>query len=172
MIFWKSKGFSLIELIVTMAVAAILIIMVVPGFYGMIQNNKVVTMANNFASAINLARIESIKRGIKISLCPAANSANTACGNASQWAQGWIIFADSDNNNAIDTPSDLLKVYEPLPLGTNVVASAAIISFDSSGFLLNGPFTMTLKASGCYGSNGRKLEVISSGRFSVSRTAC
>lgn len=169
---YEKQGFSLIELIITLAVAAILLIFAVPGFYGMVQNNKIVTMANNFAAAINLARMESIKRGIKISVCPAANAANSACGTAAQWAQGWIVFTDSDNNNAIDSPNDLLKVYEPLPLGTTVTATSATISFDSSGFLINGPFTMTLSASGCYGNNARQLDVTSSGRLTVKHIAC
>ncbi|KTC69286.1 type IV pre-pilin [Legionella birminghamensis] len=168
----KEKGFTLTELIVTLCIAAIFISVAVPGYYSLIQNNKVVAMVNRLSASLNFARMEAIKRGVRVSVCSAGNASLTACGSATQWAQGWIVFVDANNNNLIDSNNDLVKVNEALPSGTQVNANSNIVSYDSMGFVSSGEMNLSVTAIGCKGNNARALNVSASGRLSISRTAC
>lgn len=168
----KRRGFTLTELLITIALAGLFITFAIPGFYAIIQNNKSVTMVNTLSSGLNYARMESIRRGVRVSVCSAGNASLSTCGTNSQWAQGWIVFVDADNNNAVDSSNNLLKVNEALPTGTTVTANNALVSFDGSGFVTNGNFTMTVTAAGCTGYNARVLTLSTSGRLSIVRSSC
>jgi type IV fimbrial biogenesis protein FimT len=78
------KGFTLIELMVTIAVLAIIVTIAIPSFQDIIERNRVVTQANNILSAVQLARSEAVKRGETITL--------TA--NAGGFTGGWCVHAD------------------------------------------------------------------------------
>lgn len=89
-----NTGFTLIELIVTLAVAAIILTIGVPSFQEALQNNRRTTQVNEIIGAFNIARSEAIKRGMKVTMCKSADSATcdtTACsvttGN-NCWEQG------------------------------------------------------------------------------------
>ena len=166
------RGITFIEFLVTLLIAAMFISLAVPSYYSFIQNNKVVGITNKLAASFNFARMEAIKRGSKISICSASNAALTSCGSTSQWAQGWIVFTDADQNNAIESNNDLLKVHEPLPAGVTVTSNLAIVNYSTSGFLTSGTLTMTIRAQGCTGNNARTLSISNSGRLSISIAAC
>lgn len=166
------SGFTLTELLVTIAVAGIFLAVGVPSYYTMIQNNRAATMVNKLSASLNFARMEAIKRGVRVSVCPAASAALSSCGNSTQWAQGWIVFLDPDNNNTIDSNNDLVKVSEALPNGSTITSNMGIVSYDSSGFVTSGALNMTLSATGCQGNNARSLSLSSSGRLSIAKMAC
>ncbi|KTD49468.1 type IV pre-pilin [Legionella rubrilucens] len=165
-------GFTLTEFMVTLAVAGIFMAVGVPAYYSLIQNNKAVGMTNKLSASFSYARMEAIKRGIRVSVCPAANAALNACGNGAQWAQGWIVFLDANNNNTIDSAADVVKIQEALPAGTTVNANLGIVSYDSSGFVTSGALNMTISAAGCSGNNARSLAITSSGRLSIGKMSC
>lgn len=165
-------GFTLTELIITLVLVAIFITFVLPSYYTMIQNNHIVNIVNNLSAGINLAKMEAIKRGVKVSICPAANVALTTCGSASQWTQGWLVFTDADHNNAVDAVTNLVRINDVLGSGVVVNASSNMISFDGSGFTTTGTFTLSVSATGCTGNNMRTLNLSSSGRLSIVKSRC
>lgn len=120
------SGFTLIELMVTLAVAAVVLTLGVPSFQQTIQNNRLVTQANNLIAALNMARSEAIKRGTNVTLCK-RNSAGTACNNAGNWEGGWLLFTDLNGNGAFadngnSTPCEanedcILRDFGALPSG-------------------------------------------------------
>jgi len=167
-----TNGFTLIELVITLSIAAIFISAAVPSYYSLIQNNKVVSVVNRLSASFSFARTEAVKRGVRVSVCPAANVTFTACGTSAQWPQGWIVFVDADNNNAIDAPTDLDKIAEALPNGTLITANSSMVSFDGTGFNPSGAVSMSLKATGCTGTNARTINITSSGRLSVVINPC
>lgn len=168
----RRMGFTLIEFLITMTIAAVFLAVAVPSYFAMIQNNRVITFTNSLSAAFSYARIEAIRRGVRVSVCSAASSALTGCGNAAQWTQGWIVFVDADNNNQVDTTNNLVKINEAAPTNVNITASSGLVSFDGSGFTSTGTFTMTITAAACTGNNARTLTLSSSGRLSIVRTAC
>lgn len=136
------NGFTLIELMVAVSVLAIVLGIGVPGFQELIQNNRITTQANEFVAALNFARSEAIKRGIRITLCRSSDGSN--CSDSGNWDQGWIVFVDTNNNASVDGGEPILKVYSSLRASTlsgntNV---AGYVSYVSSGFtqLTSGAF--------------------------------
>ena len=91
----NEMGFTLVELIVTMAIAAIILTQAVPSFSTMISNNRLTTQTNDLVADINLARSEAIKRGLRVILCRTANPnavAATCGGTANTWSMMVPVF--------------------------------------------------------------------------------
>jgi type IV fimbrial biogenesis protein FimT len=103
--FIRISGFTLIELVVTLAVVAILTLVTVPSISTFVQNNRIVTLTNDLISDINIARSEALKTGANVGVC--MSQTGTACDGAS-WQAGRIVFRDTNNNGAFDLPSDAI----------------------------------------------------------------
>jgi len=136
----KQYGFSLVELIATLSIAAILLTTAVPGFFSMIQRDRLTTQANDFVSTLSLARAEAASRGQRIVVCKSASPYN-ACTGAGGWEQGWIVFTDMNGDDlytaAADGANGILKVHEALGGNTTLSGDANIgnsIAFLGTGF--------------------------------------
>jgi type IV fimbrial biogenesis protein FimT len=93
------RGFTLVELIATMAVAVIMVTVAVPSFSTMIRNNRLATQANQFVASLTLARSEAVKRETQVTLCRSTDGATC---NGSNWEDGWIVFSDLDRDSTPD----------------------------------------------------------------------
>ncbi len=140
----KNTGFTLLELMITLALVAILSTLAVPSFTSIIKNNRMVTQLNELNSALSTARSEAIKRGTTVTVCNSANL--TACSGS--WIKsnnGWIVFVDMNNDNVTtDAGEEILKVHSALS-GNNKLNfnNTAKISYSASG-LGNKAGTFTL----------------------------
>jgi type IV fimbrial biogenesis protein FimT len=113
----KLSGFSLIELMVTLSVAAVVLWLGLPNYQDTIQKNMITTSTNAFVASVNFMKNESYKRGAVVSMCIRSNSDPQLCdltGNA-KWEQGWLIFADANLEGPKQgpTPQNLIKVVNP-----------------------------------------------------------
>jgi type IV fimbrial biogenesis protein FimT len=75
---WGEHGFTLVELMITLAIAIILLVIAVPSFRSLTLSNKLTTAANDVVNAINVARMEAIKRNANTQLCSNSASVNSA----------------------------------------------------------------------------------------------
>lgn len=98
----STRGFTLIELMVTIAVIAVMVAITVPNLNNFMRSNRMTSQINSFVSALQLARSEAVKRGAHVVLCASSNQ--TTC-NSTQWEQGWIVFVDGSNTFSISSPS-------------------------------------------------------------------
>lgn len=91
-------GFTLIELMVTISVLAILITIAIPSFTATINRNRLATAANGLVSGLQLARAEAVRRGGRVVVCasPDPAAATPVCGPGS-WEK-WIVYLDQDGN--------------------------------------------------------------------------
>lgn len=106
-----SSGFTLIELMVTVSIAAILLGVAIPNFTSIIASNRLTTSANELVTALNLARSEAVKRGQQVVVRKTGTN----------WENGWQVFVDIDRStsakeNVLNSGTDIeLRVYSALP---------------------------------------------------------
>lgn len=100
-------GFTAIELMVTLAIAAILMAIAMPSFSGIIKNQKIQTTVSDFFAAVNLTRSEAIRRGTRVDLIPAEGGAD--------WGKGWVIFVDRNGNRQPDNDEEIIFTHGPAP---------------------------------------------------------
>lgn len=84
------SGFTLIELMVTIAVLSIVMLVAVPSFNSLVQGNRLTGQTNQFVAALNLAKAEAVKRNLTIVFCHSADAISCSEPTAAGW-QGWII---------------------------------------------------------------------------------
>ena len=90
---------TLVETMVTLAVAAILLTAAVPPMQGFIVRNQMSTEVNTLVGALYLARSEAVKRLQNVVVCPTTDSVN--CAPATDWTPGWMVFSDPNNNGVV-----------------------------------------------------------------------
>lgn len=172
------RGFTLIELMVALAVAAILLAVGVPAFQQMLRNNQAATHANEFMGGLNFARSEATKRGRRVVLCKSGDSAS--CATTGTWDQGWIVFVDSDSDATVDAGETILRVHGVLGGGDTLQGSTDVadyISYSPDGFTRvanSGTFQSgTLTFGLCNGNNQKNTILISNtGRARVEKATC
>ncbi len=131
----RQRGLTLVELMVTLAAAIILLAVGLPFFGGVVANNRAVAQANNLLSAFKLARSEAVKRSEIVTICAIDDpgAAVPACGNASDWVNGWTVFRD--DGSAID---EHLRVWNTPPAAPTILASTDSVVFTPAGEELSG----------------------------------
>ena len=135
----KKNGFTLLELLVTVAVAAIVLTIGVPSFKAVIENNRRVSAVNDFLAALTLTRSEAIKKNRRVTLCKSNDQ--TSCSTATAYNKGWIIFEDAGATaigsiDSDDGTSPIIKVFEGFPNSVTITASTDVANFVS--YLPNG----------------------------------
>jgi type IV fimbrial biogenesis protein FimT len=175
---FREHGFTLIELVVTIAIAAILTGLAASPMTKMFAANRVQTEASSFVSDLMLARAEAVKRGQGVSLCPSSNG--TTCLGTNTWNSGWIIYPDSTQCNPAPTASTTIaapiRVRAPFKGSDTLVATApatnTCVSFNREGFASSGGgVVFTLHASPSTTQSTRCVSVGLGGRVSTLTTA-
>lgn len=101
-------GITLIDLMLALAVAAVLMSIALPSLRDLQQRQRIVSAANELVAHINLARQHAVlKREISV-MCPSLDA--ETCSGGNRWEHGWIVFRDPDRNGAPDVSSDVLRV--------------------------------------------------------------
>lgn len=159
-----NKGFTLVELIVTLSVGSILLAVAVPGYQTLVQNNRLTTQNNSFASALMLAKSEAVKRSSWVTVCP--STSGTGCTGGKSWAGGWLIFADTNNDKAVNTGEEVIKVNAAITGGNTLTSGNTAITFSGSGFSQgsNDTFTLCDKRGSAH---SKKLVLSNLGRLRV-----
>lgn len=164
----RQYGFTLVELILTIAISAVLLSLAVPGFQSFLRNNRAAALANELVLALNTARSEAVSRRGTVTVCTSANG--TSCRGAgdsdkTNWHKGWAVIFSPDNS--------VLRTQAAFANGASLTSAAVSLVFDASGALAgSGIQTFALTVEGCEGEQNRIVEVGPTGRVSVYNTSC
>lgn len=168
----KIRGFTLIEIIITVVLLGIVIAIAIPDFTSTIQNNAINSASARFISSISLARSEAIKRDVPVSICATSDQNFNSCG--SNWNLGWIVFVNPTGGSSLSAP--LLRVENLNSNAMNITVSPAvnIATYNGSGFAANNTknVAFTIKATGCTADAGRRITISVTGRPVVSNVNC
>lgn len=132
------RGFTFVELMVTIAIVAILLAVAMPSMSAFVNNSRVSTSINEFVGTVTLARSEAIKQGRLVTVCRSANatSATPTCDSSTtDWASGWLAFVESStttNVGSFESVEVILVRKAALP-NILIPASVTRITFNSSG---------------------------------------
>lgn len=122
------NGVTLLELMVTVAIVAILGALAAPSFRTLIQTNRTRTVARELMSTLDLARSEAARRGQPVSVCRSSDGSSCSAMGAG-WDSGWIVFVNENHVSASvnekkspirDQDEQLLQVKRDLPAGITV----------------------------------------------------
>ncbi len=127
----RSAGFTLIELVVTIAIAAVLAALAVPSFIQYQRNSELTSLTNSLLAAVNAAKGEAMKTGRNAFVIP----------KGSGWNSGWIVYVDMNRDNSYTEGTDIavqtqdaLKGYFSIT-GNSIAAGASpYVKFDNSGY--------------------------------------
>lgn len=171
----RARGFTLIELMVALAILGVLMLVAVPGFQDAILANKLSGITNSFSSSVQITRSEAIKRNstpsAPMKMCRSADGAN--CASSGGWEQGWIIFNDADNDGVLDSTETLVFRQNELAKGFVLTGDSYVITFLGTG-LSGASGALAFKAcrkSPSVGASDRAVTLALSGRVSISTTA-
>ncbi|WP_372015317.1 GspH/FimT family pseudopilin [Pseudoxanthomonas sp. 10H] len=123
----RQRGFTLVELMVTVAVLAILVGLATPSFTSVINSNRLTSQANEFMADLQLARSEAVRRNRTVRLCRSADGATCAAG-AGDWTS-WIVILPGTAPELLRTTT----IKPPLELAGN----ATTIDFRADGLARN-----------------------------------
>lgn len=169
--FSRSAGFTLIELMTTIAIAAVLMMIAAPSFVSFQRNSELTSLTNTLLAAINATRGAAMKEGTFAMAVPK---------DGSDWNSGWVVFVDKDLDQSFDAAKDEVILQQSAPSsyitisgsGTATGASPYIL-YNASGYSRqkNGGFgALTLSivrndvASAQAADQTRRIVVASSGR--------
>lgn len=173
----KQSGFTLLELVITMVVGAILMAIAIPNFRTTIQNNRLSSQLNTLLSGMIYSRSEAIKRNTNVVIC-ASSDQQTCSGSTSGWTNGLLVYytpLPSSATAAIPAPTsaEIIRQYPALTGGNTLKsdnnATNGQIVFQSSGMTTmaggtNSQFTLCDKRSTSY---ARVVMVSATGRAQV-----
>lgn len=173
-----NAGFTLIELIVTLAIGVLLMAVAIPSLTTYKRNAELTSAANSLIAGMNAARGEAMKRGLNAMVVPA--------NNGSDWNQGWIVFVDNNKSQTYSSTDTLVLSQAALPSTLSVTATGSAsdsppyIMFDASGYSKRkgggfGALTIQISRNDVTGAavfdQMRRVKMASTGRVRVCKPA-
>ncbi|MDP2904117.1 MAG: GspH/FimT family pseudopilin [Methylovulum sp.] len=161
------SGFTLIELMVSISVAAVVLGIAIPNFAEIIASSRLTTSANELVAALNLARSEAVKRGVSVTVRRVDNSSFTRKDPAADWEDGWDVFTDVNGDGNFDAGDGdtLIRTYAGLPANYTLRGNNNFVSFiryDRDG-ISNQPGSFAI----CNNSDGNNIPEANTSRLII-----
>lgn len=171
----NERGFTLIELIVTLAVLAIVAGLAMPGFNNLIQSNRAAALGEDLLTAVNYTRSEAVRRGQRVSLCASNNGTDCQGG----WTDGWIVVVDTASGTSGPTVDEVLRHWEGPGDDASIVVNQptgtarTFVRYARNGTLDgSGNASLVSSIANCSGARAQRIDIRQGGAPSRSRVDC
>lgn len=168
----NNKGFTLIEMMVTVAIIAVFATVAVPSFGSLIEANRLTTQTNSLITSIAFARHEAVMRGQVTSIAALDPSSSS-----NEWGKGWRVFIDANGNTQFDNGELELRLVDKLDNTTvfDSLDNVSVLSFGNRG--LPSPAgqparTFRVKATSCSGEKANTVTMTAIGGTSSKKSNC
>lgn len=157
-------GMTLIELMITVAIVAILIGISVPSFANLGSSQKVGTSAHSVMTSFNHARMRALSLRTQVVLCPSTDG--VTCSGGSSWEKGWLTYDDANRNRKLDPSETVSARVGALPAGLTATTSVARpqLMFKPDGGAWGNPLTLTICDVNNTDAEGHAVIVSNAGR--------
>jgi type IV fimbrial biogenesis protein FimT len=175
----KQRGFTLIELMVTIAVAAIIAALAAPSFLQTIASSKLTSATNDLYTALVQARSDSLRQGERVTVCVSSDGATCATTTVT-WSVGWITFVDGTRTSlaTVDAGETVSYIAQPTDPAIVIQGNANFINYasfspDGKSKAINGAFQAGVirvcSTSGALSDDRRARELVvnNAGRISI-----
>lgn len=170
----RAQGVTLVELLVVLAVLAVLLGIAAPSFSGLIREHRLATAANGLLQGLLYARAEAIKRSERVTVC--VSSSGDACTDEDAWQHGWVVFVDSDDSGVLEPGERVLKVAAAQIDRMTIIGNTLVrryVSYNGEGLTqqVGGGLQMGTILL-CHDGVGRRLVINSVGRPRIADGSC
>ncbi len=136
----RDSGYTMMELVMTMAIVAILASIAVPGFRYVTNSNRIATEVNGLLGDIQFARSQAVKEGLPVTIC-SSSADGLSCSNSPNWEGGWIVFLDTNGDKVRQTTEAIVRTQPPFG-GTDTFVAApstfVALTFNRMGYAPTG----------------------------------
>jgi type IV fimbrial biogenesis protein FimT len=132
----RHGGFTLIELMVTVAIVAVLAMVAAPSMRDFVIRNRSSAASNEFVGSVLRARNEAASRNSCVTMCVSSNGSSCAAATETAWGSGWIVFRNPACDASVTSPpaaDDLLLVTSALNADYTVTGPGGLIFFSATG---------------------------------------
>lgn len=159
----KSNGFTLIEMMIVIAIIALIAGYGVPQFNSMMQNGRLSTQVNELQGLMQLARSEAVTNRVVTRIC---GSTDKATCNTNNWEGGAILFRDRDNNGSASA-TELVRVMPAVTNGNTIRGVAGAISFLADGTLASSAMLRICDTRGA--DSSRQVRINTAGQSRINK---
>jgi type IV fimbrial biogenesis protein FimT len=124
-------GITIIELMISLAVIAILSSIAAPSFTNIIQDNRMVTQLNELQASLSFARSEAIKRNNTITTC--RSNDGKSCEGKGDWKNGWLVFVDADFDSIVDIGETILLRHAAISTNNTIIFNRSRVIYSGNG---------------------------------------
>ena len=146
---------------ITITLGAIVMGIGVPSYQDFVVKNRIKTQASEIRSSLAMARVEAIRRGLRVRVCPG----ESGCDGSANWHNGWNSFVDRNSDNNIDPNETQLEVHIRLDGGSTLTGANNVI-FNSDGTVVRARI-MILCTADSHAQHRRRISISSVGRVRV-----
>jgi type IV fimbrial biogenesis protein FimT len=167
----RARGFSLIELMVVVAIVAVMLMIALPSFRTVTVSNRISSEVNTFVGDLQYTRSEALRRGATVSMCPSSNGSD--CLANSNWHLGWIVFNDPDNSGT-RTGTEAVLRRQLAFIGTDVMVSIPVatrrVTYNRDGFNnMDAILTLAVRSAPVNNANTRCVAINAVGRHTIQK---
>lgn len=172
---WNADaGFTLVELLITAAIVAVLLAAALPSMGALLRTNRLAAATNDMSVMLQFVRSEAIKRRHRVTAC--LSPGHVSCALTGGWHHGWIVFSDDNANGTREQGETILRIGTARNDGVAVTGNgplATMVSFVASGMPQRVGGAMLMGAvTVCSEGEGRQLVMNYAGRVRIQQVRC
>lgn len=168
----KQQGLTIVELLIILAVIAIVVMISVPGSTVVLEHYRLKAASADLASSMNLAKQEAMLRNSTVKVCPSSNG--RFCRSDGDWNHGWLVFSDGNGDGTVQE-IEFIDSFSAPSQRVKIVATGAVKN--AASFTLAGLVPSSEAQEGAFhvcheglDSRAKVVQIDTDGWVQVSRT--